>query len=149
MELILAGKFNSLIASKNFEEMLNEKNIPFIRKAEDMGLALHPSLTGGVKIYISKEDYEKFTLLCNEISATPQDFLGPDIPEEMTSEEMMRAHRISRILTWIAVFSFFGIIITNMISLPDKVRVIASILCGLGMVVFEFAAHIVRGKENY
>lgn len=146
MELILVGKFNSIIASKNFEEMLNEKNIPFIRKAEDMGLAVHPSFTGGVSFFISKKDWENFLKLCNEISATPEDFLEPGTAVEMTSEEEMRANKTSRILTWIAVCSFFGILITNMIEIPDIPRMILSIFFGLGMIAFEFAAHILRGR---
>lgn len=147
MGLILAGKFNSTIASNNFESMLTENNIPFVRKAEDLGLLVHPSFTGGVKIYISHEDWEKFLQLCKEIDAKPEEFAGPDTAETISSEEVTRTSKIARILTWIAVLSFFGIIFINMTGLQEQLRLIVSIVCGVVMGGCEFAAHVIRGKE--
>lgn len=147
MGLRLAGKFNSTIASNNFEAMLTENDIPFVRKAEDLGLLVHPSFTGGVKIFISDEDWEKFLKICQQIDAKPEEFTGPETAGITTYEEDEKSHRASRILTWIAVLSFFGIIIVNFAGVSDKVRLIVSVICGLGMVIFEFAAHVMRGKE--
>ena len=65
--MVLVDKFQTRQDASGLISMLEENNIPFIQKSEDLGGKLPAViLPSGVKIFVSEEDFEKVNALIKQ-----------------------------------------------------------------------------------